>query len=149
MFVPVYRNPKTEQNGAGKELKAASYSLESARKKQMANPENIEPYKFKPGKSGNPSGQPKEAATLRALTQRMWGLYFTDDGEYQELAAKYPRIDKQLRARAQQALGGNTAAINRVDTETLGPLKQSFTFRDLDKADDETIRRLAGLDLPN
>ena len=58
-------------------------------------------------------------------------------------------IDKQLRARAQQALGGNTAAINRVDTETLGPLKQSFTFRDLDKADDDTIRRLAGLDLPN
>ena len=53
----------------------------------MANPENIEPYKYKPGQSGNPSGQPKEAATLRALSQRMWGLYFTDDETIRRLAA--------------------------------------------------------------
>lgn len=28
------------------------------------NPENIEPYKFKPGQSGNPNGRPKKMVTL-------------------------------------------------------------------------------------
>lgn len=85
----------------------------------------------KPGMTNNPSGVTKEAATLRAITQTMWGLYYIDPEAYDTWAAKYPRIHAQIEKRALQALEGNTAAINRVDTENLGPLKTSLDINDL------------------
>lgn len=72
----------------------------------------------------------------------MWGLYYTDDAAYQEMAAKYPRIAEQVEARAKQAMEGNTAAINRVDTETVGPLKQSLDIGTIKKIPTEQLEAL-------
>jgi hypothetical protein len=114
----------------------------------MARPGGNPDAMSKPGMTNNPSGVTKEAATLRSISQTMWGLYYTDPAKYEEWAVKYPRIHAQIEKRAEQALEGHATAMTRVDTETVGPLKQSFTFGDLDKADDETILKLAAMEIP-
>jgi len=43
----------------------------------MANQENIEPYSFKPGQSGNPNGRPKGVPNARTRLQRL--LLLTQD----------------------------------------------------------------------
>lgn len=110
----------------------------------MANPngtpENLRPQPWKPGQSGNPSGQPKEAANVRVMTQRMWGLFYgseEDQAQYEELKAKYPRIAAQIEARFKQANeDANTAAITRVDAENLGPM---VTKIDVNELSDERL----------
>lgn len=37
----------------------------------MANPQNIEPHKFKPGQSGNPNGRPKGAKSLATIIREL------------------------------------------------------------------------------
>lgn len=37
----------------------------------MANPENIVPYQFKPGESGNPSGRPKGSKSLATIIREL------------------------------------------------------------------------------
>ena len=114
----------------------------------VPRPENIEATKWQPGQSGNPAGVTKQLAQVRAINQTMWALYCVSDPEYDVYAEKYPVLARQIERRFDQAWDGNTAALDRVDTETLGPKKQSFTFGDLEKVDDETILKLAAMEIP-
>jgi len=112
-------------------------------------PENMRPAPpWKPGQSGNPAGVTKHLAQVRAINQTMWALYCLGDPEYAVYAAKYPVLAQQCEKRFAQANDGLPAAIDRVDSETLGAKKQVFSFKDLDDADDETILKLASMEIP-
>ena len=112
-------------------------------------PENMRPAPpWKPGQSGNPAGVTKHLAQVRALNQTMWALYAMSDPAYDDYKAKYPVLAEQLERRFAQSIANIPAAIDRVDSEILGAKKQVFSFKDLDDADDETILKLAAMELP-
>lgn len=118
----------------------------------MANPngtpENLRPKPWKPGQSGNPAGVPKRLAQVRVINQTMWALYCLHDPEYLVYKEKYPTLADQVERRFEQAWDGIPGAIDRVDSETLGAKKQVFSFKDIDDADDETILKLAAMEIP-
>lgn len=110
----------------------------------MPNPNPSPETRFQAGVSGNPGGVPKEAVQVRVITQRMWGLFYADDPQYAEMAAKYPKIAASIEARYRQANeDANTAAITRVDSENMGPLVTKVDLKSaISEMDDERLLAL-------
>jgi len=57
---------------------------EKQKKKQRGNPENLKPYQFKPGQSGNPKGRPPGNVSITALIKQRLAAH--DFAKARELA---------------------------------------------------------------
>jgi hypothetical protein len=86
----------------------------NSEKSAMPKPENIEPHKFKKGKSGNPKGRPKKIPELDKLLADVMG-------EEKDGMTAAEAILKKLR---QMATGGNLRAAEILLDRAYGKVKQ-------------------------
>ena len=90
----------------------------------MPNPENVAPYKFKPGQSGNPNGRPKKIPELDKLLAEVLG-------EEKDGITAAEAILKRLR---QQAAAGNIRAAEVLLDRAYGKAKQPMEHTGKDGA---------------
>lgn len=103
-------------------METSDQEVKQVKKKQL--PKAAEPYKFKPGKSGNPGGRPKSKHISEALNKAL------ASGKADELAAVLLKLAKK----------GSVAAIREVADRTEGKPNQQVTV-DGNIAIDLTARR--------
>jgi hypothetical protein len=80
----------------------AENKAENSEKRRGGNPENLRPYRFKPGQSGNPGGRPRNPISDAA--RRLASRRFEDDKERRSWA------EMMVLAVAKQAAKGNVQA---------------------------------------
>lgn len=93
-----------------KKLSAKLKRSPANKPKRGGNPDNIKPFQFKPGKSGNPGGRPKKQPLTEAL---------------EELLEADPKVARQIAlAMCRAARKGNVKAFNSVADRVEGKVKQ-------------------------
>jgi hypothetical protein len=90
----------------------------------MPNPENIEPYKFEPGQSGNPSGRPKGTKNPSTILKEMLEeeLEVVIDG----VKVKKTFKDLIVRKLIKKANDGDLRAIQEIFDRVEGKAKQEI-----------------------
>jgi len=84
----------------------------------MPKPENVEPYQFQPGQSGNPKGKPKGARSMSTILRELLETTIEVDGE------KIPYSEAIIKKLIKRADKGNLIAIREIFDRMEGKAKQ-------------------------
>lgn len=96
----------------------------------MPKPENVEPYKFKPGQSGNPNGRPKKLPELDHLLAEVLG---------EESGNEAKAILQALLTKAKK---GDVRAAEVLFDRAYGKAKQDVTQRTIIKDERRDLSKL-------
>lgn len=90
------------------------------------NADNLKPYQFKPGKSGNPNGRPKGAKSLTTQLKKMLEAKIKNYDPIKDEDVTQSIADHLINVLLSKALNGEDKAIMEILNRSDGPVKQEI-----------------------